>query len=55
MTTKTAITWEEFLAAGQEGQPWEWVDGEIQFMSPVNFGHEGALATLIAYLVTYAP
>jgi Uma2 family endonuclease len=53
MSTKTAITWEEFLAAGEEGQRWEWVDGEIQIMSPVNFSHERALAALIAYLFTY--
>ena len=53
MSTKTAITWEEFLAAGQEGQRWEWVDGEIQIMSPVNFSHEETLATLIAYLALY--
>ena len=53
MGAKTAITWDQFLAAGEEGQRWEWVDGEIQFMSPVNFSHEAALAALIAYLVAY--
>ena len=53
MSTRTAITWEEFVAAGEEWQRWEWVDGEIQFMSPVNFSHEQALATLIAYLAVY--
>ena len=53
MSTKTAITWEDFLAAGEEGQRWEWVDGEIQFMSPVNFSHEQTLATLIGYLAVY--
>jgi Uma2 family endonuclease len=53
MSTKTAITWEEFLAAGEEGQRWEWVDGEIQVMSPVNFSHEQTLAALIAYLALY--
>ena len=37
------ITWEEFLAAGEEGQRWEWVDGEVEFMSPVNLRHEGFL------------
>jgi Uma2 family endonuclease len=34
MATKTALTWEEFLAAGKEGQFWEYVDGEVKFMSP---------------------
>jgi Uma2 family endonuclease len=53
MGTKAAIRWEEFVSAGQEGQRWEWVDGEIQTMSPVNFCHEAALAALIAYLVSY--
>jgi Uma2 family endonuclease len=53
MGAKTAITWDEFLAAGEEGQRWEWVDGEIQFMSPVNFSHEGTLAALVAYLFAY--
>ena len=53
MSTKIAMTWEEFLAAGQEGQRWEWVDGEIQVMSPVNFSHEETLAALIAYLRFY--
>jgi Uma2 family endonuclease len=53
MSTKTAITWEEFLAAGQEGQRWEWVDGEIQVMSPVNFSHEETLVALITYLGLY--
>jgi len=27
MATKTALTWAEFLAAGKEGQRWEYVDG----------------------------
>ncbi len=34
MATKTELTWEEFLAAGKEGQSWEYVDGEVKFMSP---------------------
>ena len=53
MTTKTTIRWEEFLAAGEEGQRWEWVDGEISFMTPVNFRHEIVLARLIASLERY--
>jgi len=39
MGTKTGITWEEFLAAGKEGQRWECVDGEVVFMSPVFSPH----------------
>ncbi len=35
MSTKAGITWQEFLAAGKEGQRWEYVDGEVVFMSPV--------------------
>jgi Uma2 family endonuclease len=53
MQTGTAITWEEFLAAGQEGQRWEWVDGEVEFMSPVNLRHEAFLALLMEFLVRY--
>lgn len=34
MATKTALTWEDFLAAGKEGQSWEYVDGAVKFMSP---------------------
>ncbi len=34
MATKAALTWTEFLAAGKEGQRWEYVDGEVKFMSP---------------------
>ena len=35
MATKAGISWEEFLAAGKEGQRWEYVDGEVIFMTPV--------------------
>jgi Uma2 family endonuclease len=35
MATKAAITWEEFLAAGKEGQRWEYVDGKVVFITPV--------------------
>jgi Uma2 family endonuclease len=35
MATKAGMTWEEFLAAGKEGQRWEYVDGEVVFMPPV--------------------
>jgi Uma2 family endonuclease len=34
MATKTGLTWQDFLAAGKEGQRWEYVDGEVKFMSP---------------------
>jgi Uma2 family endonuclease len=50
MQTRTTITWEEFLAAGEEGQRWEWVDGEVEFMSPVNLRHERFLVFLITHL-----
>jgi Uma2 family endonuclease len=30
MAIKTGITWEAFLAAGEEGQRWEYVDGEVE-------------------------
>jgi Uma2 family endonuclease len=53
MALKTTITWEEFLAAGEEGQRWEWVDGEVEFMSPVNFGHEAFLMLLAEALSRY--
>lgn len=53
MQTGTAISWEEFLAAGNEGQRWEWVDGEVEFMSPVNLRHEYFLTRLIAYLAEF--
>jgi Uma2 family endonuclease len=50
MAVKTTITWEEFLAAGEEGQRWEWVDGEVEFMSPVNFRHEAFFMLLAGLL-----
>jgi len=53
MAIKTSITWEEFLAAGEEGQRWEWVDGEVEFMSPVNLRHEAFLMLLAELLVRY--
>ena len=39
MATKTVLTWEEFLAAGKPGQRWEYIDGEVRFMSPTGFEH----------------
>jgi Uma2 family endonuclease len=53
MGTRTAITWEEFLASAVEGQKGEWIDGEVVQMSPVNLPHERVLALLIEYLVDY--
>ena len=53
MATKTTLTWEEFLAAGEEGQRWEWVDGEVDFMSPVNLRHERFLIFLFEYLARF--
>jgi Uma2 family endonuclease len=53
MRAGTTITWEEFLAAGEEGQRWEWVDGEVEFMSPVNLRHEAFLAYLVELLVRF--
>ncbi len=47
MATKTTITWEEFLAAGEEGQRWEYVDGKVEFMSPVNLRHQAVISALI--------
>jgi len=38
MVTRTALTWQEFLAAGKEWQRWEYVDGEVKFMSPSGLG-----------------
>ena len=53
MPTRTTITWEEFLAAGEEERRWEWVDGEVEFMSPANLRHEGFLVFLIGYLAQF--
>jgi len=53
MATKTTITWEQFLAAGVEGQKCEWVDEEIVQMTPVNLRHEAILMRLNASLAEY--
>jgi Uma2 family endonuclease len=37
--TKTALAWEEFLEAGKPGQRWEYIDGEVRFMSPTGGRH----------------
>jgi len=48
VTTKTMLTWEQFLAAGKPDQRWEYVDGEVKFMSPTGTRH-GVLVLEIAY------
>jgi Uma2 family endonuclease len=53
MATKTTISWEEFLASGGEGQRWEWIDGEIVYMTAASFRREMVLWQLMAYLVDY--
>jgi len=53
MATKTTLTWEEFLAAGEEWQRWEWVDGEVEFMSPPSLRHEQFLIFLIEPLARF--
>ena len=55
MALKTTISWEEFLAAGEEGKRWEWVDGEVEFMSPASLRHEQFLVFLIAELGRFLP
>lgn len=53
MATKNAISWDEFLAAGEEWQRWEYVDGEVEFLSPVNLRHQAIIYALIEYFVEY--
>jgi Uma2 family endonuclease len=38
-TTKAALSWEEFLEAGKPDQRWEYIDGEVRFMSPTGSRH----------------
>ncbi|HXJ91530.1 MAG TPA: Uma2 family endonuclease [Terriglobia bacterium] len=55
MATKTALTWEDFLAAGKEGQSWEYVDGEVKFMSPhMGGGHYQAVMKICLEANDYA-
>jgi Uma2 family endonuclease len=55
MATKTALTWAEFLAAGKEGQRWEYVGGEVAFMSPhMGGGHYTAVMTICLTANEYA-
>ena len=53
MATKAGISWEEFLAAGREGQRWEYVDGEVVFMTPVFRRHGKINAQLDYELVAF--
>jgi Uma2 family endonuclease len=53
MATKMGISWEEFLAAGKEGQRWEYVDGEVLFKSPVGAPHGRVTMKLDHQLVNY--
>jgi len=39
MATKTALTWEQFLEAGKPDQRWEYIEGEVRFMSPTGGEH----------------
>jgi Uma2 family endonuclease len=39
MATKTALSWQEFLAAGKLDQRWEYVDGEVRLISPNGVRH----------------
>jgi Uma2 family endonuclease len=47
MEAKTTLTWDQFLAAGKPGQRWEYMDGEVRFMSPTGFEH-GLMISLIS-------
>jgi len=49
-STKTAMSWEDFLAAGEEWQRWELVDGEVEFMSPMGYRHAVVIRRLCAQL-----
>jgi Uma2 family endonuclease len=53
MATKTGISWEEFLAAGKEWQRWEYVGGEVVFMSPVGGPHARVTMKLDQQLANY--
>jgi Uma2 family endonuclease len=42
-STKTKMSWEEFLAAGEEWQRWELVDGQVEFKGPATSARRGLL------------
>lgn len=39
MATITALSWEQFLATGKPSQRWEYIEGEVRFMSPTGSRH----------------
>ena len=53
MATRTGISWEQFLAAGKEWQRWEYVGGEVLFMSPVGGPHGQVTMKLDQQLANY--
>ena len=50
---KTRMIWEEFLAAGEEWQRWDLVEGEVEFMSPNGTRHGKVISRLDALLDGY--
>lgn len=42
-STKDKMSWEEFLAAGEEWQRWELVDGKVEFKAPATSTRRGLL------------
>jgi Uma2 family endonuclease len=42
-STKAKMSWEEFLAAGEEWQRWELVDGRVEFKAPATSARRGLL------------
>jgi Uma2 family endonuclease len=52
-STKPTMSWEEFLAAGEEWQRWELVDEEVEFMSPTGYRHSVVISRLSAQLEKY--
>lgn len=52
-STKAKMSWEEFLAAGEEWQRWELVDGGVEFMSPTGTRHGKVISNLDGELGAY--
>lgn len=52
MATTTGITWNDFLAAGNPGQRWEYVEGEVRFMSPTGSRHGAVIHDISLALST---
>ncbi len=46
-TPPQRVTFEEYLASGDEPKMSEWVDGEVIFMSPTSIRHQSVLTLLI--------